>query len=240
MEPVIGFSTGVIYRSGLSLKERLRLFRELGCTVVELNFVNFTDLFSPDTKALTAQDLEEFSYVSLHAPVRDILYEEIVLPCEVLNEIARLNNLRSLDWVIFHPDTVADFSIFQNLTLANASRALHVAFENMDRRKRWGKTVGYMEELLARNPNWGFVFDVNHAYTNDPSGELARDILKVLGHRMVQVHLSGFTQYHEPLHVTRQADIIRSIADVSCPIIIESVLTPETLSRELEFIQKHI
>ena len=234
MDVTLGFSTGVLYKSGLGLREILKLFRDIGLPAVELNFVSAKDLFALEVEALTAADLAGFHYISLHAPCREIWYGyDDHNEREIFSNICWINGLRPLDWVVFHPDRVKDFSLFNDLPF-------NVAFENMDRRKNWGKTVGYMQELLAQNEKWGFVLDVNHAFTNDPTRVLAAEFYHNCGRRLRQIHLSGYAGYHEALHQTKQEEIIRSIPDFSLPIIVESVLTPETLQAERRFILETI
>ncbi len=233
MDITLGFSTGVLYKSGLSLKERLQLFRSLGLPAVELNFVDAGELYDTALDMPTREDLAGFRYVSLHAPARDPWYGDNAWTGEIAECIIALNKLRTFDWVVFHPDRVRDFSVFNNLPF-------NVAFENMDRRKNFGKTVGYMEELLAQNEKWGFVLDVNHAFTNDSTLALTAEFYKRLGNRITQIHLSGYSGYHEALHETKQEAIIRSIQDFSKPIIVESVLIPETLTAERDYILETI
>lgn len=228
----IGFSTGALYKSGLSLDEILRRYLKLGCSAAELNFVRLNDLLATDPATLSKNRklLSFFSWVSLHAPVKinygapDSPTQEIFAKIgEIHKKVARLN------LVVFHPETVVDFKPFEDAPFP-------IAFENMDNRKAICRDAIDIEQILALSEQFHFVLDVNHAYTNDSTMRLAQELYERAGHRLAEIHLSGYNGYHEPLHETRQAKIIAAIRDFNVPIIIESVVSPDTLEQELQYI----
>ena len=69
---------------------------------------------------------------------------------------------------------------------------------------------------------------------------LAKDFYSKFKDRIAQIHLSGYTGYHDPIFQTKQEEIIKAIQDFEVPIIIESVLAPEDLEKERQYILKVI
>ncbi|MDO8669158.1 MAG: hypothetical protein Q7K65_02605 [Candidatus Buchananbacteria bacterium] len=230
---VLGFSTGCLHKSGLSEVERLNFLRSIGCRVVELGCVKLKDFFSGELMSLKANDLRGFDYVSFHAPVSDYGFNECTR--EIFRGIRNLNRARTLDLVVFHPDTVYDFAAFYMKSVD-----FNFAFENMDKRKASHKSVKDMAKLAFQFQypldNFKMVLDVNYAYTNDPTMTLAAEFYEKLGDKIAQVHLSGYAGRHEPLFQTRQSEIIKSIRNLNVPIIVESILQPEELVLERDYI----
>ena len=97
-----------------------------------------------------------------------------------------------------------------------------------------------MGEIMYKNERFRFVLDVNHVFTNDETMRLAEELYERVGRRLAEIHLSGYAGYHEPLHYTKQTKIIAAIRDFNVPVIIESVLSPETLEIELRYITETI
>lgn len=231
----LGFSTGCLHRSGLHERKKLELIAATGCEAVELGFINLIDFFGKQLAqftVLTENDLAPFDYVSLHAPIYAYGHDEQTR--RTFNLIRNFHmRVRPLDLVVFHPDAVQDFSVFENLNFP-------VAFENMDNRKKSYKNVRDLQELMAREENATMVLDVNHAFTNDPTCALAFHFWHDLYTKINQIHLSGYEGayglLHAPLFKTRQIEIIRSIQNLNLPIIIESVLTIDELIQERNYI----
>ncbi len=226
----IGFSTGALHKH-LPLTSCLPLYKSLGCCAVELNYVRLHDLLAADFEAEALRKLlDGFDWVSLHAPVK-VNYgaPKNSYDREIFAKIQKLHEMRLLDLVVFHPETVADFAPFKDLNFP-------VAFENMDNRKGSCRSAEDIVKILSISESFWFVLDVNHVCTNDPTMNLADEFYNQAGHRLKEIHLSGYAGYHEPLHVTRQSGIVGAIKRFDVPIIIESVVSPETLDREMDYI----
>ena len=114
---------------------------------------------------------------------------------------------------------------------------------------------------IFSNPRYGFVLDVTHAYTNDQTGGLARELINHYRPKIKQIHCSGYfvhgedEQQHFPAHLeskywgreenlphhTILSDVIEEF-----PIIIESVLPDDIeeklnpLTKEFAFIRNYI
>ena len=237
MEIQLGFSTGCLYESGLHERKKLELVAAAGCKVVELGFVKLADFLGKQLAqfaVLTTADFAPFDYVSLHAPI--YAYGHDKQTERIFNLIRNFHiSIGFLDLVIFRPDTVQDFSVFEN-------RGFPVAFENMDNRKPKCKTPPEMLDIFSQIEDARMVLDVNHAFTmdiDDAECRLTSDFWQKLYPWIDQIHLSGYAppeHNHWPLFKTKQDFIIRSIENFTKPIIIESVLTPDELAQERDHV----
>jgi hypothetical protein len=117
-----------------------------------------------------------FRHVSVHTPIKGALGSD----AERAAAVAPLP-VRTL---IAHPDLVADPAPWRAL----GRRAV---FENMDDRKPFGRTAEDLETLFAELPEAGFCLDIAHAHSNDPSLELATELLDHFRGRLREVHLSS-------------------------------------------------
>lgn len=223
----LGFSTGCFYKTSLNLIERISLIKNAGCRAIELGFVKIKRSDTDDLKRLAAKELGGFDYVSLHAPKHH--YGQNKKTYEIFEIIKRVNATRELDCVVIHPDTITDCSVFRDT-------GFKIALENMDNRKASHQFPDEFVGILTKYPQPGFVLDVNHVFSNDPSMKLAAEFYEKLGERITQIHLSGYTGYHAALFETRQAEIIQAIQNFKTPIIIESVISPENIRKEIDYI----
>jgi len=205
------------------------MMRSLGLNTVELCFVKLSEFNDGQIDSLEEKDLFGFSYVSLHAP--NFPYNDDQETRDIFRIIARLNKIRALDLVVFHPDTVLNFSVFSGLPFP-------ISFENMDDRKNSYKNKEELESLFRAVPQAGLVLDINHVYANDPSLGLAEDIIEMMREKIVEIHMSGYETGHDSIYKTQQFDFIKQIASLDRPIIIESLLTPETVLSEVSYIQE--
>ncbi len=226
----LGFSTGCLYKN-LEVKEAILVIKNLGCKFIELGFSKADRFFSNQLDRITKEDLDGFEYVSFHTPTLNYGNNEETK--KFFERINKFNQIRELDLLVFHPDKVEDFSVFNNTNL-------NIGFENMDNRKQSYKSVAEMKNIFLKNENYKFILDVNHCYSNDRSMNLAKEFYEKLGGKISQVHLSGFKELHDPLFETKQLEIIRAIQNLSVPIIIESLLTSETIKKEKDYILQNI
>ncbi len=226
MDIQLGFSTGVFYKQKLTLRERIAIIRSIGCHAIELGCVKMETFDSGEIEALNSFDLTGFNYVSLHAPTFNYGGPGTE---RILEKVARLHANLSFTVVIVHPDTITNIDVFKNC-------GFPVALENMDNRKTSCQTPDELLALLSKNDDLSFVLDVNHVYSNDKSMKLADEFYERLGDRISEIHLSGYAGYHEPLYETQQTEILEHVRTVNTPIIVEGILTPETIAKEQKYI----
>lgn len=122
-----------------------------------------------------------FRFLSIHAPTKHRELPEVEL-------VARLRALPlSIDALVVHPDSIEDPAHYAPL-----GRAL--VLENMDSRKKTGRTVDELAPLFDQLPDAGFCLDVPHAQSIDPTLEEAHRLLDAYGERLRHVHLSSLDE----------------------------------------------
>ncbi|PJE51002.1 MAG: hypothetical protein COV29_01855 [Candidatus Yanofskybacteria bacterium CG10_big_fil_rev_8_21_14_0_10_36_16] len=230
----VGFSTGCLYQDVPNIKDALRVIRNLGCNAVELNFIKAKDLTLETVKTLDPDDFEGFDYVSLHAPSSGVVYEMSKPTDEIFLKIHLVNDIRKLDNVVFHPDTLVHPDILLRL-------GINYSLENMDKRKKDRRYPQELLPLMLCLSNAGFVFDINHALSIDRVNLWMRYINEnagsTFGERLRHVHLSGYQGYHDPLFKTGQRNLVEEVAKLShVPIIIESVVGLNEIEREFQYV----
>lgn len=221
MRPV-GFSTGALAKGdfvrGLDLQRPVKSIR-----AVELSALRDHEL-EPFVAAARSLDLDRFDYVSVHAPSK----------LKTLDERAVFDLLSSLpaEWaIIAHPEILLTPSLWQKL----GSR---LCIENMDDRKTLGRTAAELRVLFNRYPEATFCLDVGHARQIDPTMAVALMMLYEFGPRLQQLHVSevGTRGEHLPLSAMARWAFHRIAHHIPepCPLIIESVIPPAEIGREIQ------
>lgn len=227
---LLGCSTGTIRKASVSVGDAITFFNEQGITAVEIGQHDVLEI-AQNPQIIPWDILQRFSYITLHAP--KIPYADNDQTERVFKAIEIVQQHCVLQHVVIHPDVVEDFSVFNNAPFK-------IAFENMDWQKKAYTTPHDMENLLKEFPQSSMVLDVNHVYTHDNTMELAKEFYASCGDRIVEVHVSGFTELHDPLYRTQQKEIIHAIQDTSVPMIIESWMTPDEVELEINYIRSII
>jgi hypothetical protein len=178
--------------------------------------------------ALDELDLSSFEYISVHAPSRLPSMKESVAAGLLLPCVER-------KWpVVLHPDAIVDYGCWKEF-------GRWVCIENMDNRKRSGRTSQELQGPFERLPEASFCLDLGHAKQVDPTFGVARKMLRDYGHRLVQIHLSELDveAHHWPLSMVSVWGV-REIARLipECPVILESLVPPDAIDEELEMAAK--
>lgn len=226
----VGFSTGALYKY-CNVAEAIKIFKENGVSVLELAGFFGVDAIRATDETTFARLLQDFEYISLHAP--KIEYGANKETKEFFDGVNKINALRKLDLVVIHPDCVKDFSVFTDL-------GFPVAFENIDNQKSSFQYPEEFKDLILNNDKFNMVLDVNHMYTNDQTMKIGESFHRDFNGRISEYHLSGFEELHEPLYKTKQKNIIDAILIKDIPIIIESMITPEEVRLELEYVTREL
>ncbi|HJW93586.1 MAG TPA: hypothetical protein VJ901_08205 [Thermoanaerobaculia bacterium] len=218
----IGFSTGALAKGDFELGVDVQ--RAVSrIDAIELSALRDHELTAL-IEAIPRLDLDNFEYVSFHAPSR----------LQRLGETAAFEMLRLLPetWpIIAHPDLLQTPALWRQL----GSR---LCLENMDHRKTTGRTVAELKVLFDTFPEATFCLDIGHARQIDPTMTCAILMLQELGNRLRQLHVSevGPRGEHLPLGATTRvafAQITHLIAG-DCPLIIESIIPPDAIDDELD------
>ena len=151
----MGVSTGVFAKARDVWPELVADARRISTYAVELSALSGDEL--PGLIAyLSTKPRLPFRYASVHAPVKN------------LDEVAVVPRLAELPlWVrsiVTHPDAISNLESYRRL-------GTRLVIENMDDRKRTGRTADELEAFFAELPDAGFCLDVAHAWSIDPTME---------------------------------------------------------------------
>jgi len=217
----IGFSTGALAKG--DFRRALAILREAGVLAVELSALRWWEL-GPLATGIAAEDMSDFSYISVHAPSRYERNAERTI-------VSQLMSLVDRSWpVIAHPDAIFDFGLwkpFREMLLV----------ENMDTRKHLGRTVTELDRVFASLPDASFCFDAGHARQVDPTMTEALGLLSKFGRRLRQLHVSEVStaSLHEPLtmaSIVAFGKLAPFIPD-EVPLILESPVSATDVRREM-------
>lgn len=182
--------------------------------------------------------LNKFKYKSIHLPVVNngdfISYPDKSVE-ESLKIIDGIIGKISINVVLIHPDQVRDFD------WAKSRYGSLLAFENMDSKKKFGKTLEEMMRVFKICPKAKWVFDVNHLYTNDKSMKSSNDFFSSLSDRLTHYHISGYGGFHDALCLSKEDIILKGIKSLDCPIIDEgNLLEKGVLEKEYKYISTRL
>lgn len=230
----IGFTTRCLHKSGLPLNEIIDFYRSTEATAIELSFGSPGELKNFNLNSPLIKKISEFKYISIHAPFLNFKYSKNSQTKEVLEKLTYLKENLPVQGVVIHPSNIQDFSIIQDSDLP-------FLIENMDPRKSRGK---YPLEFKEYNKlNVGYVLDIQHAYENDPSMKLAKELIKIMGEKLKHLHVSGEqnSSNHFPVHLSRNCHEVQEISKLclTTPVILEGRISEPNLeiaSKELNFI----
>jgi|ERR1041385_116073 hypothetical protein len=221
MKP-IGFSTGALakgdFAAGLALQRDVPRI-----DAVELSALRDHELPTL-IDAVPDLDLDEFGYVSFHAPSK----------LQTLDEQSVFELLPALpeSWpIIVHPELLQTPSLWRQL-------GKRLCLENMDNRKTTGRTIAELHTLFEAFPEATFCLDLGHARQIDPTMVSAMLMLQEFGDRIVELHISevGPRGEHLPLGATTRQAFARVVhlIPADCPLIIESIIPAELIEHELD------
>lgn len=218
-----GFSTGALERG--NYRAALRWLEETDAEAVEISALRFDEL-EPTVRDLDRLDVSRFEYVSFHAP-------SSFLPDQEDEVLDWLRPVLRRGWnIVVHPDVI-------HTPAKWAFLGSHLLIENMDRRKRVGRTVAELARFFDLLPEARFCLDVAHARQLDTTLTLLFSLFEDLHDRIAEVHISELDSRcrHVPMSGWAMADYHQlpwqRLAGV--PVIIESMLDrSETMARKSE------
>jgi hypothetical protein len=227
----IGFSHGALHKLiDIYSKAAIDIYKSYSKDALELSLVRREGIDKVRNIIPHAKDIV---YKSIHLP-SDVVYKNDADTIKILDEVAIYYKELEADLVLLHPDVVEDWKVFD-------AYPFNWAIENMDSNHSVYTTVDQLEVFFKERPNWKFVLDLNHCYSNDRTMKLAKDFIARLGNRLAEVHLSGYEVYHEPLFRNDQDIIIEQCKDLAVPIIIESTFDNlDDIGKEFDYISKYL
>jgi hypothetical protein len=218
----IGFSTGSLAHG--DFRAALEMLADTTADAVELSALRKVEL--PElVRAADSLQLDGFRHVSVHAPSAFGTDEE--------PEVVRmLHQLAARKWpIIAHPDAFHDLELWRGL-------GAWLWIENMDKRKRIGRTAMELHRLLGELPDARLCVDLAHARQVDPTMLEARRILRAHRDRIRQIHVSevGTTSRHTRLSYGAIRDFagVAQWVPADVPVIVESPVSRAEIERELD------
>jgi hypothetical protein len=216
----IGFSTGAIALD--DFRHALKQLAAYPTRAIELSALRLKEL-RPLITALPDLDLTKYRYISMHIPSAFSAAEEVGL-------VSLLKDVPSNWTLVLHPDSIHNHELWHSLS----SR---IALENMDRRKKCGRTAKELSLCFDLLPEAMFCFDIGHARQFDPSMAEAYTILTTFSDRLVQVHVSEVDAQSRHAVITYAAELaFREVAHLipdGIPLILESRVPLDGIDREL-------
>lgn len=217
----IGFSTGAIAPG--DVPRALALLGDRGTRAVELSALRLAEL-DVLLAQIPALDVSAYAHVSVHAPSRFGAADEPRIAEALAAAVPPA-------WpIVLHPDTIHDPRAWRGL-------GARLFIENMDRRKASGRTVRELGRIFEALPEASFCFDIGHAHQVDRTMNDAWLLLRELGARLGQVHVSevAATGRHDPL--SRSAVFafqkVAAWIPATVPLIVESPAGPGEIATQL-------
>jgi hypothetical protein len=216
-----GFSTGALTKGDFSAA--LEWIEPTDSDAIELSALREGELRSL-IATFDSFDLTRFRYTAIHAPKSfEVIPEQDVV--RLLMPLAR----RGFP-VVVHPDAITNYGAWRTLGAS-------VCVENMDMRKRTGRTVREIAAVFTELPEARLCFDLAHARQVDPSMAVAMNFVRTFGDRVSHVHVSEVDSrgYHwgmsrSCLHAFAVA---ASRLPEGTPVIVESQVARDRMTREL-------
>lgn len=217
----VGFSTGAIAPG--DVPRALALLEGRG-GAVELSALRLSEL-DVLLAQIPALDVSAYAYVSVHAPSRFGASDEPRVAEALADAVPP-------GWpIVLHPDTIHDPRAWRGL-------GARLCIENMDRRKAAGRTARELGRIFDALPEAAFCFDVGHAHQVDRTMNDAWLLLRELGARLGQVHVSEVTAAgrHDPLSRSAVAAFQKIAAWVPAdvPLIVESPADAGGIAAQLD------
>jgi sugar phosphate isomerase/epimerase len=218
----IGFSTGALARG--DFEQGLRLLEAKHVEAVELSALRYIELRSLLEKL--PQHLEQlkkrYRYISFHAPT-DFEDEQGL--------IEQLTMVVKLGWnIVVHPDSIRERSLWRSL-------GSFLCLENMDSRKKTGRTAEELHEFFQDIPQAKMCFDIAHARQVDPTMTEAARILQEFSDRLAQVHLSEVDGRGVHFAMSLSAELAYeqfSSLISTVPVILESIVDAKDIESEID------
>ena len=212
-----GFSTGAVAFG--DFQRALELLRPYHCGAMELSALRDHELRGL-VEALPHLDLSGFRHVSIHAPSAFVNVSEE-------DAIRLLDRVATRGYpIVLHPDAVANLRAWRHFGAG-------LLVENMDKRKRTGRTVGELTVSFDQLPDARLCFDIAHARQVDPTMSQAYLILRRFGGRIAQVHLSEVNVQGRHLKLTISSTFayprVLPLIPADVPVILESPSHPRKL-----------
>lgn len=218
----IGFSTGALALG--DFRTALEILAGTETTAVELSALRDHEL-GKLMEELPRLDLSQFSYVSVHVPSKFKALSEAQVASGLHKCIDRAIA------IVVHPDVISDSAYWEPFGEL-------LCIENMDKRKKTGRTATELEPFFDALPDATFCLDIGHARQVDPSMTEARQMLRRFGDRLIQIHISEVDNQGRHRRLSAASVLagqsVQSLIREDAAVIVESVIPVEDMAVEIE------
>ncbi|MCK4998891.1 MAG: hypothetical protein KAS23_05120 [Anaerohalosphaera sp.] len=221
----IGFSTGTLALD--DWQRALSLINQSSSRTIELSALREKELDSLGD-AVKAVEVQDFDHCCFHAPSSLSVLSEHELAITLLSAIPS-------SWpIVVHPEILTD----PGLWAAFGSR---LCIENMDVRKKTGRTADELSSIFEKFDYASLCFDIGHARHVDRTMNRAEAIMRTFLHRIKIIHLSevDLMGNHIPLSIMALSSFSRlsHLIAMDCPIILESPVSTD-IDTEIQKVEK--
>ncbi len=223
---IIGFSTGAIaYGDFTKALELLDPTRANAVELSALRAVELPILLSALPKLFTHLR-QRYQYISFHAPTNFDDEEALVRDLVSVADMG-MN-------IIVHPDTIHELSVWRRL-------GNRLCLENMDSRKKDGRTAEELRRFYKSLPEARLCFDIAHARQFDSTMTEGLGIVEEFRDRLVQIHLSEVNSKGRHFAMSFAAKrAYEPFAEIlsAVPVIIEAMIDNDEIVGEIEETEK--
>lgn len=235
----IGFTTGCLHRTKLSYFEMISLYKKTGSTAIELSFASIKELDDFTLSNDIMKLLDHFSYMTIHAPWIEIIYDLNSDSEKIIGKIKGLYERLPVKGIVVHPDCIENFEFLESLKLP-------FLLENMNKSSVAGTGPEHFKKFID-NFEFDFVFDLQHAFEQDQTMNVAEELVEVMRSKIKHIHISGQNKFVRHLSIVdsdNKTKIMRTLKICpNVPIICEGIMLNNFEKRaveELKFIKENL
>jgi hypothetical protein len=217
-----GFSTGALAKS--DVKKALDLSARYHANAVEYSALRFNEV-EPMVNFLYRHGVGKYDYAAFHAPSSFAAEDETTLVM-LLRDLVKKWSIN----VVIHPDSIHDFALWRQL-------GDKLCIENMDHRKRIGRTADELSDIFKKLPRARLCFDIGHAHEIDRSLSNAYEILRRYRNRIMHVHMSEVSDEgeHRGFSASSKSSFAKLLDLIpnDAAVILETVTPDENVGEQL-------
>jgi len=232
----LGFNISIERKTLAQVKAEIAEYRSISTDVIELSLTALYGVLEFPFREIY-DELGQFTYRSIHLPVvtgEDRTNNEfLVYPDKKLEPylaiIKKIAHDLEINTFVVHPDQIADFE------WANNEFGALLGFENMDNKKKFGKTVEDLQNVFTQCPQAKFICDLNHLYTNDKTMESSKKFHNAFKERLTHYHVSAVGAHHDTfIRFPNEVGILVGVSEHNVPMVHEGY-EPEYRNAEDEY-----
>jgi hypothetical protein len=239
MQNPVCISTGCLYLLTRDKNEAISELREFSPAGIELSFAYPECLFNFIINRKNLEYLQTLKFNSIHAPWKDVVYNDNKRSKDTLEAIERLYKEINARNVVFHKHYSDDINLIQSYDFV-------ASIENADWRKDI-PTNGHegIEELLNENLDLKFTFDFAHAIT--VSLDHIPIYINKFKERIIEIHFAALDKEsgdHLFLCSYNEKEIgalLNHLKNTNFPLVLEGVVSAnnkvQLIKDEIEYIR---